>query len=69
MELGLRDKTCLVTASTGGLGFAIAESLAGEGADVVVNGRKSGSVAAAIEHPCGQICGVIRPSCTISSST
>ena len=50
MELGLRDKTCLVTASTGGLGFAIAESLAGEGADVVVNGRKSGSVAAAIER-------------------
>jgi 3-oxoacyl-[acyl-carrier protein] reductase len=50
MDLGLRDKTCLVTASTGGLGFAIIESLAREGAHVVVNGREERSVSAAIDR-------------------
>jgi 3-oxoacyl-[acyl-carrier protein] reductase len=50
MDLGLKGKTCLVTASTGGLGFAIAESLAREGARVVVNGRNEASVAKAIER-------------------
>jgi 3-oxoacyl-[acyl-carrier protein] reductase len=50
MDLGLRDKTCLVTASTGGLGFAIAESIAREGANVIVNGREERSVSAAIDR-------------------
>ena len=50
MDLGLADKTCLVTAATGGLGYAIAESLAREGARVVINGRQIASVAAAIER-------------------
>jgi 3-oxoacyl-[acyl-carrier protein] reductase len=50
MDLGLRDKTCLVTASTGGLGLAIVESLAGEGAHVVVNGRENRSVSAAMDR-------------------
>jgi 3-oxoacyl-[acyl-carrier protein] reductase len=39
MDLGYAGKRCLVTASTGGLGFAIAECMAAEGADIVVNGR------------------------------
>lgn len=47
MDLGLEGKTCLVTASTGGLGYAIAESLAREGARVVLNGREEAGVAAA----------------------
>ena len=50
MDLGLTDKTCLVTASTGGLGYAIAEGLAREGARVVINGRQAETVASAISR-------------------
>ena len=48
MNLGYEGKRCLVTASTGGLGFAIASTMAAEGATVVVNGRSSASVDKAI---------------------
>src|SRR5262245_37763915 len=44
MDLGLKGKTALVTGSTGGIGFAIARSLAREGARVIVNGRSEASV-------------------------
>lgn len=50
MELGYRNKRCLVTASTGGLGFAIAKAMAVEGATVVVNGRSEANVTAAIHR-------------------
>lgn len=39
MNLELNGKRALVTGSTAGIGYAIAEALAGEGADVIVNGR------------------------------
>ena len=39
MDLGLRDRVCLVTGSTGGIGLATARMLAAEGARVVVCGR------------------------------
>jgi NAD(P)-dependent dehydrogenase (short-subunit alcohol dehydrogenase family) len=39
MDLQLQGKTALVTGSTAGIGFAIAQSLAREGARVIVNGR------------------------------
>jgi NAD(P)-dependent dehydrogenase (short-subunit alcohol dehydrogenase family) len=39
MDLQLQGKRALVTGSTAGIGFAIAESLAKEGASVIVNGR------------------------------
>jgi 3-oxoacyl-[acyl-carrier protein] reductase len=48
MDLGYRGKRCLVTASTGGLGFAIANTMAAEGATVVINGRTAQSVDKAI---------------------
>jgi 3-oxoacyl-[acyl-carrier protein] reductase len=39
MELGLHDRVCLVTGSTGGIGLATAKLLAAEGARVVTHGR------------------------------
>ncbi|MGC2245002.1 MAG: SDR family NAD(P)-dependent oxidoreductase [Terriglobales bacterium] len=48
MDLKLSGKTALVTGSTAGIGFAIAQSLANEGAHVYVNGRTQGRVDAAI---------------------
>jgi NAD(P)-dependent dehydrogenase (short-subunit alcohol dehydrogenase family) len=39
MDLGLRNKTALVTGSTAGIGLATALSLAREGARVILNGR------------------------------
>jgi NAD(P)-dependent dehydrogenase (short-subunit alcohol dehydrogenase family) len=48
MDLGLTNKTALVTGSTAGIGLAIAQSLAAEGAQVYVNGRTQPRVDAAI---------------------
>jgi 3-oxoacyl-[acyl-carrier protein] reductase len=39
MDLGLRDRVCLVTGSTSGIGLETARLLAAEGARVVVTGR------------------------------
>jgi NAD(P)-dependent dehydrogenase (short-subunit alcohol dehydrogenase family) len=39
LDLGLRDRTCLVTGSTGGIGLATAQLLVAEGARVVTCGR------------------------------
>ena len=39
MDLGLKDRICLVTGSTAGIGLETARMLAAEGARVVVNGR------------------------------
>jgi NAD(P)-dependent dehydrogenase (short-subunit alcohol dehydrogenase family) len=63
MELGLRERRALVTGSTAGIGFATAKMLAGEGADVVVNGRTPARVEAAIgrireEFPSALLTGV-----------
>jgi NAD(P)-dependent dehydrogenase (short-subunit alcohol dehydrogenase family) len=41
MDLKLKNKIALITGSTAGIGFAIAKSLAHEGAHVFVNGRTS----------------------------
>jgi NAD(P)-dependent dehydrogenase (short-subunit alcohol dehydrogenase family) len=48
MDLKLAGKTALVTGSTAGIGFAIAQSLAREGAHVTVNGRTQNRVDAAL---------------------
>jgi 3-oxoacyl-[acyl-carrier protein] reductase len=42
MELGLRDRLCVVTGSTGGIGLATAKLLVDEGARVVTCGRSDG---------------------------
>ncbi|WP_175717104.1 SDR family NAD(P)-dependent oxidoreductase [Burkholderia anthina] len=48
MHIDLKGKTAVVTASTAGIGLAIAEGLAHAGARVVVNGRSDKSVDAAL---------------------
>ncbi len=60
MDLGLKGKLALVTGSTAGIGFAIAQGLLAEGARVVINGRTPARVAAAIEKlkPLGDVLGV-----------
>ncbi len=47
MDLRLDGKRALVTGSTAGIGYAIAEGLAQEGAKVIVNGRSADRVAEA----------------------
>ena len=42
MDLGLRDRVCVVTGSTGGIGLATARLLVEEGARVVTCGRSDG---------------------------
>src|ERR1700736_5181051 len=49
MDLQLNGKLALVTGSTAGIGFAIAEALAREGAHVVVNGRTESRVNDAVK--------------------
>jgi len=48
MDLGLNSKLALITGSTAGIGFATAEALAREGARVIVNGRTTARVEAAV---------------------
>jgi len=50
MQYHLENKLCLVTGSTAGIGLAIATALAGEGAEVIINGRTDDRVAEAIEQ-------------------
>jgi len=56
MDLGLRGKVAVVAGSSQGLGRAIADSLAGEGTDLVINSRsqeKLDAVRAEIESATG----------------
>ena len=50
MDLKLTDKLALISGSTKGIGLAIANSLAREGARVIVNGRTDQAVQKAIEQ-------------------
>ena len=50
MNLLLEGKKALVTGSTAGIGFAIARTMAGEGASVVITGRTQNRVEAALKR-------------------
>jgi len=49
MDLKLNGKTAFVSGSTQGIGFAIAQSLLKEGANVIINGRSESKVAEAVQ--------------------
>lgn len=51
MDLGLRDRACIVTGASGGIGRATAVTLAGEGAAVILVGRRA-EVLAEVEAEC-----------------
>src|SRR3954471_22189512 len=50
MKIDLTNKRAVVTASTAGIGFAIAHGLAEAGAVVVINGRHRNTVSAAVKR-------------------
>lgn len=63
MNYQLTGKTALVTGSTAGIGLAIAQTLAGEGCHVIINGRTEHRINAAIveintHHPEAKLTGL-----------
>lgn len=58
MNIDLGGKTALVTGSTEGIGFAIAQGLANAGATVIINGRTREKVEAAVGRIGGSARGV-----------
>jgi 3-oxoacyl-[acyl-carrier protein] reductase len=64
MDLGLRDRVCVVTGSTSGIGLEAARLLAAEGARVVVCGRRQQRVEAARQEAAaelGVVCDLAEP--------
>jgi len=54
MNLSLNNKVALVSASTSGIGYAIADRLLQEGATVIINGRSEATVAPAVAALAGK---------------
>lgn len=64
MDLQLTGTSAFVSGSTGGIGYAVADALAAEGATVIVNGRSTERVHEAVEklhaaHPDAEISGIV----------
>ncbi len=64
MDLGLNGKKALVTGSTSGIGYAIAEEFISEGVEVVLNGRTQKNIDSAIsklenKYPNAKINGLV----------
>ncbi|KJL26121.1 3-oxoacyl-[acyl-carrier-protein] reductase FabG [Microbacterium oxydans] len=64
MDLQLQGKTAFISGSSRGIGYAIAEALAAEGVRVIVNGRDSTAVDAAVgrlraEHAGASVSGLV----------
>ena len=71
MQINLDQKTALVTGSTAGIGFAIAQGLAAAGATVIINGRTPERVDAAVERlqtdlPGAKVSGIAADAATTS---
>lgn len=74
MRIDLSGKRAIVTGSTAGIGFAIAEGLAESGATVVINGRSAKSVDAARDRllqklPKAKVEGVVADLSTAKGAT
>lgn len=50
MDLKIKDKTAFISGSTAGIGYAIAERLATEGATVIINGRTQSAIDQSVEE-------------------
>lgn len=59
MDLQLKGKLALVSGSTAGIGYAIASTLAQEGATVIVNGRSQAGVDEAVERMRAETKGIV----------
>jgi NAD(P)-dependent dehydrogenase (short-subunit alcohol dehydrogenase family) len=55
VDLGLEDRVCVVTGSTGGIGLATARLLVGEGARVVTSGRSGAPAIGEALHVSGDL--------------
>lgn len=60
MDLGLRDRACIVTGASGGIGGAVAEMLADEGAAILLVGRRQESLQALAQR-CSSLGAAARP--------
>ncbi|WP_245587493.1 SDR family NAD(P)-dependent oxidoreductase [Cylindrospermum stagnale] len=63
MDLKLDGKSALVSGSTAGIGFAVAQALAQEGVSTIINGRTEARVAEAIAS------GAAKPNAKIQQTT
>jgi NAD(P)-dependent dehydrogenase (short-subunit alcohol dehydrogenase family) len=61
VDLGLRDRVCVVTGSTGGIGRSVAALLAEEGARVVTSGRSDAPDVGEALHVAGDLSGPDAP--------
>jgi NAD(P)-dependent dehydrogenase (short-subunit alcohol dehydrogenase family) len=73
MDLQLKNRSALITGSTGGIGFAIAKGLAAEGAKVTITGRTQASLDRALaqlrkDNPGAQADGVAADCATVAGA-
>ena len=69
MDLGLRDRVCVVTGSTGGIGLETARLLAEEGARVVTSGRSHAPNAGEALHVSADLSSPDAPTDVIDAAT
>ncbi|MBV1879843.1 MAG: SDR family oxidoreductase [Pseudomonadales bacterium] len=69
MDLNIKGKKAVVAAATKGLGFATAESLLAEGAEVAICGRDAGRVAEAVKKLGGGVVGITADVSTAEGAT
>ena len=69
MDLGLRGRRALITGGSRGIGFAVAEALAAEGAAVGLVARDAAGLAAAAERLTSQGSTVVTAGCSSTLHT